>query len=239
MFNYNDEYDEIQKLCKASLNKENKKPTKTLLSEMQTYIKNKDNLEDFFEEYDPTIYESKAKIDMLYYNQLLEKLEEGDISSIEKVITELYKNVNQIYHHINIKPETYGNILKLEDLNESIEMVHKKVSEQIFEFLDINFYRLSNDKRKERYFTESIDLSKKLIIEGVEPDDAISYSVKVVMMENFLRNIAFPRNIWTRIQFLSEDVDYGELFDQTDLVNLVESFNKKLTAVSKIVATCI
>jgi len=193
----------------------------------------------FFRQYDQVVYEGKVKVDMLYYNQLLQKIDENLNENVQNAVIALYKVINEIYEFVNIEPEIYGRGINTTILDESIETSHRKLSKVVFEFLDNNFYRLSPAQRQDKYFEDHKELAKTLIAEGNTTEDAISFAVKAVVMENLIRHISFPFASWSRIKYLTEDGDYGAVFDQDKLVDLVDSFNKKIHAISKIVTTCL
>jgi hypothetical protein len=214
-------------------------PKIDLLTEMHTIIKRADKGKDFFEPYDITACETKMKVDLMYYNQLMQNLDESITFNVEKAISTLYRNIKDIYEFINIKPEIYGKNINETILEDSVENSHRKLSKVIFEFLDKQFYSLDPKDRVTKYLEESRDLSKKLISEGTAPEDAIAFSVKAVVMESLLTKVAFPFSAWGRIQHLTESVEYGKVFDQPKLLDLVESFKNKVFSMSKIVSTTI
>ena len=207
-----------------------------------------DNGKYLFEPFDQMVYESKLRFDMLFYEQLLTNLDSEFIEEVDSVIAELYKYVYKIYEHINISPEPYNipknirenktnNLFEL--LNESIEVINKTISNTIVAHLETSFYSLSNENRKSRYYDRHKNTARELILDGTSYEDAISFSVKSLIIEDFLRKIAFPFGIWSRIKYLTEDEEYGKIFDRADLVNLVENFDKKIQSISKVITTCI
>lgn len=195
--------------------------------------------QDFFEPYDSLIWEGKVKVDMLYYDQLLQKLDESIIESLQSALGNYFKNIRQIYEHVNLKPEVYGKGINETILEMSNEQCQQKLSEVIYEYLDKNFYNLNVDVRKSKYQEESRELAKTLISEGVDPDEAITFSVKTAVMETLLTKIAFPFSVWSRIKYLSDSNDYKQVFDQETLINLVEGFENKVHSISKVVAAVI
>lgn len=229
---------ESRKTLERMKEESNRKNTK-LLTEMKDCWNKYDKGREFFEEYDSVAYESKVRVDMLYYDQLLQKLSPELSESVSTIIGKLYKDINNIYEFINIKPEIYGNGINEKILNESISETSAKLSKVIYEYLDKNFYNLDIDKRREKYYNSSLNESKKLISEGTNPEDAIAFSVKVVVMENLLKHISFPFASWSRVSYLTEDIDYGKVFDQEKLIENVHQFESKLHNVAKIVAACI
>lgn len=194
---------------------------------------------ELFEAYDMLFWEGKVKVDMLYFDQLLQKLEESD--DIYKALGTYFKNIREIYEFVNLKPEIYGKSKGIDFaiLEESNEMRKQKLSKVIFEYLDNSFYSLSPEQRQDRYLESSKELSKTLISEGVNPDEAIAFSTKVSIIENLLTKVAFPFSVGSRINFLMESEDYRVVFDQAALVDLMDSFRTKVHLLSKVVAAVI
>jgi hypothetical protein len=190
-----------------------------------------------FEPYDQLIWEGKVKVDMLYFDQFIQKLEETE--TLQKAFGAYFKNIREIYEFVNIRPEIYGNGLTYAIFEKSNEQIKQKVSGIIYEYFDKNFYKLDTTQRKNKYFDLSSEYCKTLISEGVNPDEAISFSVKTVIVEGLLTKIAFPFSAWSRVKYLTESPDYGLIFDQHELVSLVESFENKTKAFSKVIAATI
>lgn len=193
----------------------------------------------FYEEFDQITAEGKIKVDMLYYNQFTQKLDQDVVPQVEQALISLYKEVHKIYEFVNIRPEVYGNGIDVTILDSSIEDTRRKLSRVVYEYLDNTFYKLSPTQRKTRYFEEHKDFAKQLITDGTNPEEAISFSIKSVVIENLLKNIAFPFGVWSRINYLTENPDYQEIFDRDKLVELVESFQHKLRHVARIISTCV
>jgi len=192
---------------------------------------------EFFEPYDSLMLEGKVKVDMLYFDQLLQKLEESE--QVYEALGSYFKNIRHIYEFVNLRPEIYGKGLDFSILEKSNETQHQLLSSVIYEYFDKNFYSLSVEQRKQKYLEESRELAKQLISEGVEPEEAISFSTKVSIVESLLQKIAFPFAVWSRIGYLTESADYRKVFDQEALVDLVDSFEKKAHALAKVVAAVV
>ncbi len=192
---------------------------------------------DFFESYDALIWEGKVKVDMLYFDQFLQKLEESD--ELYKALGSYFKNIRQIYEFVNLKPEIYGKGLTFEILEKSNEVQRQTLSTIIYEYFDKSFYSLTPEQRTEKYLEKSRELSKTLISEGANPEEAIAYSTKVNIVENLLIRVAFPFAVKSRIDYLIESADYRKVFDQETLVELVESFNSKVHNIAKVVAAVV
>lgn len=192
-----------------------------------------------FEEYESGTFEKKLKIDLMYYNQLLENLDENIKPQVEKLFSNMYKTVNAIYEFINIKPEIYGNGVNETILEDSYEHSRKKVSKVIYEYLDRSFYSLEPEKRKEIYLENSMETAKKLITEGNDIEESIAFSVKTLVMEGLLKKISFPFTINSRINYLLEDESYAVIFEQDKLRKLVDSFDSQVKKASKIISACV
>lgn len=229
-------FESREALCKIKSQKSKKREPLVELREDKSRF---DRGKYFFEQYDAVAYEGKVKVDMMYYNQFLQKIEEDVAPQVQQIITTLYQTINTIYEFINIKPEIYGNGIDLTILDASMEDSKRKLSRVVYDFLDRNFYRLSPEQRKNKYFEEHKEYAKSLITDGAAPDEAIAFSVKSLVMENLLTNISFPFGVWSRIKYLIDDKDYGEIFDKDKLVEHVETFQKKIKNVARIVASCV
>ena len=92
--------------------------------------------QDFFEQYDALIWEGKVKVDMLYYDQLFQKLDESQIIPLQDALGAYFKNIRQIYEYVNLKPEIYGNGVNETILEMSNEQCRQKLSNVIYEYLD-------------------------------------------------------------------------------------------------------
>jgi hypothetical protein len=194
---------------------------------------------DFFDPYDALIWEGKVKVDVLYLDQLMSKLDESISESVQKAMVPYFRNIRQIYEFVNIKPEIYGRDVDFTILAESNEKRSQKVAKVIYEYLDTHFYSLTPEKRQSKYLENCKELSKELISEGVEPDQAISLGIKTSIVENLLTRIAFPFSTWSRIKYLTESEDYGIVFDQTELINLVNLFERNTYRIAKAIAMVI
>jgi len=216
---------------------ENKVKKRNSLEIIQEGLQKVTTGSEFFECYDSLFWEGKVKIDMLYFDQLLHNLEESE--EIYKVLGNYFKNIRNIYEFVNLKPEIYGKSLDFTILEQSSDIQHQKLSNIIYEYFDRNFYSLTADQRCERYLEKTRSLSKQLISEGVSPDESISFSMKTYLVESLLQKIAFPFAIWSRIGYLLESDDYRKVFDQENLVELVDSFKNKTHSLAKIIAATV
>ena len=213
--------------------------SKTTFESFKENVKRFDRGREFFEEYDVVAYEGKVKVDAMFYNQLLQKLDESHSELVQSAIGKLYKSVHDIYEHINILPEIYGRNIDTGILSESIEGSRRKLSKVIAEYLNTNFYKLDKYARMEKYQEAASTHASKMISEGQDPDESIAYSIKMVVIEGLLRKIAFPGNTWSRVQYLNESESYGAVFDQEALNEHVAKFEEKVHNIARIVALSI
>lgn len=232
--------DEIRNTKKTLDNIKSEREYQKLLKEQNT-VKT-DYAAELFDPFDDIVYEGKIKIDLMYFNQFLQKLDETiDRETLQETFTSLYKDVYKIYEHVNIRPEIYGghHNVGLNILEDSNEEAHLKMSKVIAEYLKYNYYKLSETEKKEKYYETVCEESKDMIKEGVSPAESITFNIKAAVMEGLVRNIVFPFSAWSRITHLSESVDYGKVFDQDTLISLKESFENKVKNISKIIAACV
>jgi len=218
-------------------NKQNQ--TKSFQDKMEEHWTAYDKGRAYFDEYTPEIFESKMKVDLLYMDQLLQKLDNQQISEVEKLIGSVYKDVKEIYEIINVKPEIYGKNITEDVINESIEIIHTHLSKNINSFLARNYYDLPNEKKENMYYERVKEDSVDLIHENHNPKEVVQYSMKKCLMEDFVKNVCFPFSVRCRLDYLLEDEAFGDIFDQDLLQEHYDSFNKKLKSLSKIIAACV
>ena len=192
---------------------------------------------DLFEAFDMIAWDGKIKVDMLYYDQLLQKLEESE--DIYKALGAYFKNIREIYEFVNLKPEVYGVGIDFTILEQSNELKKQKLSNVIYEYFDKSFYSLNPEQRESKYLETSRELSKTLISEGVNPEEAMTFATKVSIVETLLTKIAFPFGPNSRINYLMESADYRVVFDQEALVGLYDSFKSKVHSLAKVVSAVI
>lgn len=192
----------------------------------------------YFEEYDERSFKTKLHIDLLFMEQLLEKLTPEQNVQVEGLITSMYSDIKAIYEFINVEPEVYG---KFDEtlLNENEQTIKNKLSKKIYTFLENRFYKLSTSKRYEKYSERITPRSKELLAEGVSNEEAVTYSIKQCLMEDFITDLSFPFAIKSRLHYLLENEAYGEIFDQVRLNELYDNFKNKVKSISKITAVCV
>lgn len=227
--------------ARQSLNKlkNEKNSKKDPLTEFRNNWEKYDKGRAYFEEYTPESFESKLKVDLLYMEQLLQKLDNDQITEVEKLISSLYTDVREIYEFMNIKPEMYGKGINEQLINENSEKVKHKLSENIYNFLSKNFYNHPVEKREKLYLERVQEDSKKLITEGEDAVDAVEYSIKKCLMEDLVNNICFPFSAKSRLHYVLEDDAVGDLFDQEALQEIYNRFNQKVSNISKVIAACV
>ena len=226
-----------QALKRIQIEKENNQ--KKSLTYIKENVKKINYGRNIFEEFDEEIYKNKSSIDMIYFNQLLDKLSDDQQLQVEVVLSDLYKTVYNIYEHINIAPEVFGIGVTTDILKESEENCNKIIKKSIHTFLENKFYRLTPYDRNEKYSSQGKEYAKILINEGVETEEAIKFSIKSIVMENLIKNICFPFSVWSRISNLMESEDYGLVFDQDKLINHVNKFETKSVNVARIISAII
>ena len=232
---------ELMELARTTLlrEKQNKQPVVAPLQEIHDKFAKADYGKNLYEVFEETIFESKISIDMIYYKNLLRNLDETFRSDVEKTIVNTYKLVKEIYEFVNIKPELYGKGISINILEESIDNASKMLSGVLVETIDTLFYKLTPQERYIKYSDKAVPLAKKLITEQNKAEDAIQFSIKSVVMEDILTKIAFPFLAWGRVKYLSESEDFGKVFDQDKLFNLVENFEKNISVLAKYVAASV
>ncbi len=218
------------------------KKAKNYKKDLHQVIKeNKDRYDigrHFFEEYDVNTFKTKLHVDTLFMEQLTQKLDQDQSLQVEELLIGLFNNVREIYEFINIEPEIFG---KFDEslLNESEESIKNKLSKKIYSFLENKYYGLSIEKRNEKYKDRVQPTSQKLIAEGVEIKEAVTYSIKECLMEDLIADISFPFAVKSRLDFLLENEAYAEIFDQDRLKKLYEDFETKKRGIAKITAACV
>ena len=210
-----------------------------LLYEASQKIKSADYGKGFYEPYEEIAFEGKAAVDLLYYKHLLSNLDESYYKDVHELLAQTYRSVKEIYEFVNIKPETFGKDVDTSLLEKSIEQVEKKLTTILNEAVNVSFYNLTPEQRSNKYSSRALPLAKKLINEQNDPEESLQFSVKTCVMEDLLTKIAFPGANWLRVKHLTESEDFGLVFDQQKLVDIVENFEKQINRLSKYLAACV
>lgn len=218
-------------------NEKNKKIN--LLTEANQKLKNADIGKSFYEPFDETAFEGKTAVDLLYYKHLFRNLDETYYKDIHELLAQTYRSVKEIYEFVNIKPQTYGKDINISILENSIEKVEEKLTKILNETIDNSFYKLTPEQRVDKYSSRALPLAKRLITEQNDPEESLQFSVKTCVMEDILTKIAFPGANWLRVKHLTESEDFGLVFDQQKLVDIVENFEKQINRLSKYLAACV
>jgi len=211
----------------------------SVLMEATSKMKSADFGKDLYEPYDDVTFEGKVAIDLMYYKHLLNNLDESYSKDVQELIAQTYRTVKNIYEFVNIKPTIYGKGINTTILENSIDVVEKKLSTVLTETVDNLFYSLPPEKRMDKYSDRAIPMAKRLITEQNNPDESLQFSIKSCVMEDVLVKIAFPGVNWLRVKHLSESEDFGLIFDQQKLVDLVENFSKQVKRLSNYVAASV
>jgi len=210
-----------------------------LLFEVSQKMKNADYAKNLYQPYDDSIFEGKVAIDLLYYKHLLRNLDETYYKDVHELLAQTYRSVKEIYEFVNIKPEIFGKDINATILENSIEDVSNKLNVVMNEVLDNTFYNLTPDQRSKKYSDRALPLAKKLITEHNDPEESLQYSIKTCVLEDILTKVAFPGSNWLRVKHLTESEDFGLIFDQQKLVEIVENFEKQINRLSKYLAACV
>jgi len=210
-----------------------------LLYEVSQKMKSVDFAKNLYEPYDESIFESKVAIDLLYYKHLLNNLDESYYKDVHELLAQTYRSIKEIYEFVNIKPLIFGKNIDKTILENSIEEVNKKLTVVLDEVVNMSFYSLTPTQRSEKYGDRAVPLTKKLVAENNDMDESLQFSIKTCILEDVLVKIAFPGSNWLRVKYLSESEDFGLVFDQQKLVDLVEGFQKQASRLSKYLAVCV
>lgn len=238
-----DKQKEIAEIARQALLRERvyakENPKISVLNEAVQKLKSADFAKSYYDPFDETMFEGKVAVDLLYYKHLLRNLDESYSKDVQELLAQTYRNVKNIYEFVNIKPCIYGKGVTTSILENSLEQVETKLTEVINEALDIAFYSLPPEKRADKYNSKAIPLANKLVTESNDPEESLQYAIKACVLEEVLTKIAFPGANWLRVKHLTESEDFGLIFDQEKLVEIVETFEKQINTISKYLAACV
>ncbi len=234
---------EIQEIARQALLKERayeKSIRKTeLLTEISEKLKYVDFGKNYFEPFNESSFEEKVAVDLLYLKQILQKLDESHNVQVHELIAQTYRTIRNIYEFVNIKPNIYGKDIDAQILENSIEVVEEKLKVVLENALDGLFYSLTPEQRNDKYSNKAVPIARLLITENNDAEDSIEFSIKICVLEELFTKIAFPGADWLRVKHLTESEDFGLVFDQQELVELVENFEKKANKLAKYLAACV
>lgn len=241
MAEYNGSISEFNELIESEIIETKKKlsqmkqakNTKSLEMEKKDIEKRFKKDQNFYEEFDPSKFETKTRIDLLFYEHVFQTLPE--VNNIENVLADYYKTIKEIYEMVNIRPENHKMLntgVLIESQTDQVKRFKKILSEHINNY----YYRLLPEQRKTKYLEESKDYSSALVERGLDVDKSIQLGIKSCLMESLIKNISFPKFVQKRVTYLCEDEDYGKVFDQEHLKALWEEFNEKTKKIASIVS---
>ena len=236
---YTNTLEEQYKLSAMSLEALNRIRSKNQAKIQEEKQPKRDYARLIFEEYEEDFFSLKLMCDSIFYNCLIKRLDETYESDIQKMFAELATTTRQIYEHINIKPRLYG-FNESEVQNESQEVLDNKAVHLITEFLNHNYYSLTDKQLETLYLKEVSVIAKDLIVtENVETNDAVNFALKSIIVESLINRINFPMVIKDRVNELITSDNYGMIFDQDELIKLWDHFGKQVRNISKIAATVV
>jgi len=234
-----DEHSKLINLSKGALDRIKNTRDLNTLEEIKNHNFKPNYSKILLEEFDNDSFNTKIKYDSAYYNVLLNRLDESQSANIQEILADLLKTTRQIYEHINIKPKIYG-INRLVTLNESDDVIYEMANRVISDYINNNYYKLTNDEKHSRYFESVKSQAKELIInENITTTDAVEYSMKVSVIQSLLETINFPMIIKNEIEKSLISEEYGDMFEQEELNMLWEDFASKSTDIAKIISAIV
>lgn len=208
----------------------------SLSSEEYVSAAKKDLTKLAFEEYDESVFNTKAAIDSYYFKKLTSNCPNQHITELETILAKLYDTTKTIYEQINVKPRTYCFNIQTA-LNSSDEVLENQAKGYINSYLNDNYYKLSSDQRSETFFPKVRPIAESLIINNqLNEKEALEFASKTVLIENLITKICFPTVIETYIEETLHDPSYSELFEQGVLQETWDSFKNQVHKFSKIVS---
>lgn len=192
-----------------------------------------------FKEFSDDAFLEKMKVDNIFYNTLVRKLDEEYSENLNNIVSMLIDNVKSIYEHLNIEPRTYH--LKMETvLTESEEVLNQKALRLISEFINKRYYSLTQEDREKKYYDRVKSVATELMESSeVEVNQAIEFATKSIVIKDLVESISFPGVIKDKIQESLSSQEYAEFFDQESLINDWNTFNQNSHLFAKLVGTVI
>jgi len=234
-------FTDTQKLNKTAYNalkriRENKEKNNSLVLESASVTRAKFN--SLFADYSDTKFKEKVNLDSFVYNKLLENIQESEREPVSTLITEMLKDVQDIYKFINIEPKNIGFVnMSSADTKNSLVI---EASNIINNFMNKNYYSLSKDEKHKKYKDSVINFAHNIVIEeGLTPQEAIEHSYKTAIIENLLNNINFPFVIKHKLNEVFEDDIYNDFFDIGELHSLKESVEIKIKNIARVISVLI
>ena len=191
-----------------------------------------------FEQYSDTAMTDKLKHDSAYFNILFENIAEDKSPLANTLLIDLSKTIKSIYEYIDIEPRSIG--MKAISLNENDDIISENATRIINEFIDVNYYSLSQEKRDTKYKNYVIAESESLVLESsIDPVEATTFCYKCAVMESLIEKISFPEIIKFKIdETMTSDIDQ-QVFEQTELIDLWSEFQIKTKKLSKLISTVV
>ncbi|MEM4385634.1 MAG: hypothetical protein QXD03_03710 [Candidatus Anstonellales archaeon] len=180
-------------------------------------------------------FNKKLELDSCFWRVLIENIDKDeDKSSLVNEIDDIYDKVKRIYEYMNIKPRVYNEIV-FEGLG-SDELRIPKAKEIIMEYIDLNFYSLSQSERDRRYGGKVKQFAESLVLEySIDVDRSIEISYKKIIIESLINKILFPGFAYSRLnEIVNEKSD--EFFDNSEIVSLYEDIVSKISDISTAIA---
>lgn len=180
-------------------------------------------------------FNRKLELDSCFWRVLLENISnDKDKSKLVDEIDNMYDKVKRIYEYVNMKPRVYNEIV-FEGLG-SDELRIPKAKEVIMEYIDLNFYSLSQSERDRRYGGKVKQLAESLVLEySIDFDRSIEISYKKIILESLINKILFPGFAYSRLQeVINEKSD--EFFDNSEVIDIYEDLVSMISDISTAIA---
>ncbi len=144
--------------------------------------------------------------------------------------------VKSIYETINVKPKIYG-LQRLNGLNENQQNINLSASRIISDFINRNYYKLTQEEREHKYIGRIKHTSKDLILnEGIDPKEAVQFALKSAVIEELLEHINFPMTVKNEIETSLTSTNYALMFDPAVLNDLWDTYQEQSLNISKIIS---
>lgn len=191
-----------------------------------------------FENYSDKVAERKINIDNYIWNIFKESMpdEEASAALVESLST-LYATTMAIYEHLNVAPQyrTYFKEAVLESSEEDIKIKAKAIIEDHV----IANHNALDDKSKDRKYRVTVIAEATSIIEAsndedINTKDILTHCYRAEILRSLVENITIPYQAKCCIESTLTNTTCNELFDNTKLVELMESYNNEVGLVSSI-----
>lgn len=191
------------------------------------------------EEYDEKTFQDKVKLDTIFYKTMFSKLEEQHSDGVFQVLNRYFDTIKSIYEHVNLKPKAYGFQLPTV-FNMSDKEIEESAASKINDYINTQYYSLTQEAREAKYFPTVKQLASDAIIkEHVDERVAVEFGSKAAVLKDLVEKISFPMVIRQRIEQDLLDETYADIFDKDKLKDLWTSFQEQSMDVAKLVAAVI